>query len=107
MYLYIYFACAKTKAQISCAVAAQLTSAFVSIIPLPLNPKFQATSHLLWLYSLVCVTLGPLIYEYTTIVLSIRMGIFKLARLLNQQTGWMLEFTFIFGLSHAKWLICL
>ena len=28
-----------------------------STIPLPLNPKFQASSHLLWLYSLVSV--GP------------------------------------------------
>ena len=28
-----------------------------SAIPLLLNPKFQASSHLLWLYSLVCV--GP------------------------------------------------
>ena len=28
-----------------------------STIPLLLNPKFQASSYLLWLYSLVCV--GP------------------------------------------------
>ena len=28
-----------------------------STIPLLLNPKFQASDHLLWLYSLVCV--GP------------------------------------------------
>ena len=60
--LYQLFACAKTKTQISCAVTAQLISAFVfttwivrSLIYL--NLKFQASSHLLWLYSPVCV--GP------------------------------------------------
>ena len=26
---------------------------------IPLNPKFQASSHLLWLYSLVCDLVGP------------------------------------------------
>ena len=46
--------------QISCAVTAQLISAFVFAIRIVqslyyLNPKFQASSHLLWLYSLVCV----------------------------------------------------
>ena len=53
---------AKTKMQISCAVTAQLISAFVFAIQIVqslhyLNPKFQASSYLLWLYSLVCV--GP------------------------------------------------
>ena len=56
------FVYAKTKAQISCAVTAQLISAlvFATWIVLSLfflNPKFQAPSHLLWLYSLVRV--GP------------------------------------------------
>ena len=56
------FAYAKTKTQISCAVTAQLNSAFVFAIRTVqslfyLNPKFQASSHLLWLYSSVCV--GP------------------------------------------------
>ena len=52
----------KTKTQISCAVTAQLISAFVFATRIIqalyyLNPKFQASSHLLWLYSPVCV--GP------------------------------------------------
>ena len=56
------FAYAKTKTQISLVVTAKLISAFVfatwilqSIFYL--NPKFQASSHLLWPYSPVCV--GP------------------------------------------------
>ena len=56
------FAYAKTKAQISFAVTVKLISAFVFATLIVqslfyLNPKFQASSHLLWLYSLVCV--GP------------------------------------------------
>ena len=54
----------KTKMQISCAATAQLISAFVFTIRIVqslyyLNPKFQASSHLMWLYSLVCVGPGP------------------------------------------------
>ena len=46
--------------QISFAVAAKLISAFVFATRVVqflffLNPKFQASSHLLWLYSPVCV----------------------------------------------------
>ena len=53
---------AKTKKQISCAVTAQLISAFVSATRIVesllfLYPKLQASSHLLWLCSPVCV--GP------------------------------------------------
>ena len=56
------FANAKIKALISCAVNAQLISAFVFATQIVqslyfLNPKFQASSHLLWLYRPVCV--GP------------------------------------------------
>ena len=56
------FAYAKTKTQISFAVTAKLISAFVFATRIVqslyfLNPKFQASSHLLWLYSAVCV--GP------------------------------------------------
>ena len=56
------FAYAKTKAQISFAVTAKLISAFVFATRIVqslhfLNTKFQASSHLLWLYSLLCV--GP------------------------------------------------
>ena len=56
------FAYAKTKTQISFAVTAKLISAFVFAIGIVqflyyLNPKFQASSHILWLYSPVCV--GP------------------------------------------------
>ena len=57
------FAYAKTKTQISFAVSAKLISTFVFAIRIVqsliyLNPKFQASSHLLWLYSLVCVAPG-------------------------------------------------
>ena len=38
-------------------MTAQLISTFVSLYGYYLNPKFQASSHLLWLYSQVCV--GP------------------------------------------------
>ena len=54
----------KTKTQISFAVTAKkLISAFVFAIPIVqslyfLNPKFQASSHLLWQYSPVCVIPG-------------------------------------------------
>ena len=49
----------KTKKQISCAVLAQLISAFVFAIRIVqslyyLNSKFQASSHLLWLHSSAC-----------------------------------------------------
>ena len=57
------FAYAKTKTQISCAVTAQLISAFVFATRIVLSlfyliPKFQAFGHLLWVYSLVCVGSG-------------------------------------------------
>ena len=53
---------AKTKTQISFVVTAKLISVFVFATKIVqslyfLNPKFQASSHLLWLYSPVCV--GP------------------------------------------------
>ena len=53
----------KTGFQISCAVTAQLISSFVFDIRIVRslyyrNPKFQASSHLLWLYSPVCVGTG-------------------------------------------------
>ena len=56
------FAYAKTKTQISFAVTAKLISAFVFATRIGqylyfLDAKFQASSHLVWLYSLVCV--GP------------------------------------------------
>ena len=56
------FAYAKTKTQISFAVTAKLISPFVFAIRIvqflfSINPKFQASSHLLWLYSPICV--GP------------------------------------------------
>ena len=58
----LVFAYAKTKTQISCAVTAQLISAFVFSTPTVqflffLNPKFQASSHFLWVYNLVCADL--------------------------------------------------
>ena len=56
------FAYAKTKTQISFAVTAKLISAFVFATRMVQShfyryPKFQASSHFLWLYSPVCV--GP------------------------------------------------
>ena len=56
------FAYAKSKSQISFAVTAKLISVFVFATRIVqslfyLNPKFQASSHLLWLYSPVFV--GP------------------------------------------------
>ena len=56
------FCICKKKPQISCAVTAQLISAFVFSIRIVkilyyLNQKSQASSHLLWLYSPICV--GP------------------------------------------------
>ena len=60
-----FFAYAKTKTQISFAVTAKLISAFVFATQIIqslffLNPKFQASSYLLWLYSPVChVCVGP------------------------------------------------
>ena len=57
-----FFAYAITKTQISFAVTAKLISTFVFAIRIVqslyyLNPKIQASSHLLWLFSPVCV--GP------------------------------------------------
>ena len=57
------FAYAKTKTQISFAVAAKLISAFVFATWIVqyryfLNTKFRASNHLQWLYSLVCVRPG-------------------------------------------------
>ena len=54
---------AKTKAQISFAVTAKLISAFVFATQIVqflffLNPKFQASSQLLWLHKPVCVRPG-------------------------------------------------
>ena len=56
------FAYKKKKTQISFAVIAKLISVFVFATRIVqslyfLNTKFQASSHLVWLYSLVCV--GP------------------------------------------------
>ena len=51
----VFFTYAKTKTHISCTLTAQLISAFVFTIRIVrslyyINPKFQASSHLLWLY---------------------------------------------------------
>ena len=58
-----FYAYAKTKMQISCAVTTQLISAFVFATRIEqsllfLNPKFQASSHFLRLCRLVCVNSG-------------------------------------------------
>ena len=59
----VFLAYAKTKWQISFVVIAQLTSAFAFATQIVqtlyfLITKFQASSHLLELYSLVCVEPG-------------------------------------------------
>ena len=56
----VYIIYAKTKTQISFVVTAKLISAFVFATRIVqslfyLNTKFQASSHLVWLYILVCV----------------------------------------------------
>ena len=58
-----FLAYAKTKTQISCTATAQLISAFDFATQIVqslcfLNPKFLVSSHLLWLYSRVCVRPG-------------------------------------------------
>ena len=54
------FCICENKGQISCAVTAQLISAFVFATQIVqslffLNPRFPASNHLLWLYSPVCL----------------------------------------------------
>ena len=53
----------RKQTQISCAVTAQLISTFVFATWIVqslfyLNPKFQASNYLLWVYSPVCVEPG-------------------------------------------------
>ena len=77
----LLFAYVKTKVQISCAVTAQLISAFVfatwTVQSLYfLNPKLQAFSHLLWLYSLVCVRPGSCNMAHMILWRSIKVIIF-------------------------------
>ena len=51
------FAYAKTKAHISCMVETDQCLYFSyidSTVPILLDPKFQASKHLQWLYSQVC-----------------------------------------------------
>ena len=60
--VFFFFEYAKTKTQISFVITAKLISAFVFATRIVqflfyLNPKFQASSHFLWLYSPVYV--GP------------------------------------------------
>ena len=57
------FCICEKKTQISFAVTAKLISAFVFATQIVqslyfLNPKFQASSHLLWLHSPVCIEPG-------------------------------------------------
>ena len=76
----IYYVYAETKMQISCTVAMQLISALVFPIRIVqslyyINPKFQASSHLILLYSPVCVAPGlkplrPLLMQVCTVLLT-------------------------------------
>ena len=77
----------KTKAKIRWRVTTQLISTFVftqSIVQSLyfLNPKFQACSHFLWPYSLVCVGL----VQNSKDVLSCDMAHTRAIALQNQQT---------------------
>ena len=58
------FCTCETKTQMSFAVTAKLISVFVFATRIVqslyfLNPRFQASNHLLWLYRPVCVGPGP------------------------------------------------
>ena len=67
---------AKTKVQISCAVTMMLIRAFVFATHIVqflyfLNPKFQASSHNLCLYSSVCIgnVQKPILHHLATVSL--------------------------------------
>ena len=97
-----FFAYAKTKTQTSFAVTAKLISAFGFDIRIVqslyyLNPKLQVSSHLLWLYSSVCVGPGrkpqrPVFSQRGSYVLSHkRRGEYcskHLSRVIRKQTFW-------------------
>ena len=88
------FAYSKTKTQISFAVTAKLISAFVLATWIVqsfyfLNPKFQASSHLLWLYRPVCVGPGrkprrPVFSQRVSFRVSTRQSILRLIRIQNR-----------------------
>ena len=64
----LLFAYAKPRTQISCTVTVQRICTFVFATYIVdslcfLNPKFQASSHPLWLYSQVCVGLGQKLWR--------------------------------------------
>ena len=101
------FANAKTKSQISFAVTAKLISAFVFATRIVeslyfLHPKFQASSHLLWLYRPVCVGPG---WKPRTLVFSQRGSILQLesitSRLLNITKD---RSRLILGCKEVQWL---
>ena len=74
-----FFEYAKTKTQISLAVTAKLISVFVFATRIVqslyfLNPKFQASGHLVWLCSPVCVKT----WSETTLLVFSRRGSFRL-----------------------------
>ena len=88
------FAYAKTKTQIRCAVTVQLISAFVFAIQIVLslyflNPKFQVSSHLPWLYSPVCVGPGrkprrPIFSQRGSNVLCLNFGTYLMCHVKNR-----------------------
>ena len=94
------FAYAKTKMQISFGVTAKLFNAFVFATWIVqslyfLNPKFQASSYLLWLHSLVCV--GPCL-KPRRLVFSRQGSYFSAEELEVAESS--------LGHNIAKWLKC-
>ena len=94
------FAYAKLKTQISFAVTAKLISAFVFAIRIVqslyyLNPTFQSSSHLLWLYSPVCV--GPGRKPRRTVFS--QRGSYR-----NNGIYWGVHYFLIFALKHRLWV---
>ena len=73
------FAFAKRKTQISCVFATYITQSLYSL--LPLNTRFQASSHLQWLYSPVCQTWSETSkngFLMTWLILFFRLGVLDL-----------------------------
>ena len=89
--------CVKTNTQISCAVTAQLISAFVFASQIVqslfhLNPKFQASSLLLRLYRPVCVRPGPEVIKLFSCSTQLRLKFILLINVKMPRTVGILTF---------------
>ena len=111
------FAYAKTKTQISFAVTAKLISVFVFATRIVqsldfLNPKLQVSSHLLWLYSQVCVGPGrkprrPVFWlrgSYVSVLIGATLIEFRTSMLTPIEVGDKLfNLPIIALIAHIKW----